>query len=103
MFTSATSIFSAGSSFRWVRDQCLAGGTSLDDSINVRGAYIGLDLGHTQADIIHAAMEGIAMGMRLALDALLKLTKISDEMVVVGGGSRLRSCGHSRCGCWVLE
>ena len=126
MFTSAVSIFSAGTSFRWVRDQLcrnlviqaeqqgtdaydlmtelaaqspiganrllfnpsLGGGTALDASPNVRGAYLGLDLGHTQADVIRAAMEGIAMGLRLALDELRKLTRLSDEMVMVGGGSR---------------
>jgi len=128
LFTSAVSIFSAGTSFRWVRDQLcrnlvlqaeqqgadaydlmtafaaespvganrllfnpsLAGGTALDASPNIRGAYIGLDLGHTQADVIRAAMEGIALGLRLALDELRKLTQLSDEMVMVGGGSRSR-------------
>ena len=28
----------------------LAGGSSVDDSINIRGAYLGLDLGHNRAD-----------------------------------------------------
>lgn len=126
MFTSALSIFSSGSSFRWVRDHLclnlvsqaqkqkadpyelmvtlaeqspvgankllfnpsLGGGTSLDESTNIRGAFIGLDLGHTQADIIRAAMEGIAMGLRIALDELRSLTQLSDELLVVGGGSR---------------
>ncbi len=126
MFNSATSIFSAGSSFRWVRDHLchnlvkqaeqqgcdpyelmtalaatspvgahrllfnpsLAGGTSQDASSNIRGAFIGLDLGHTQADAIRAAMEGIAMGLRLALDELRQLARLSHEMLVVGGGSR---------------
>jgi len=126
MFMSALSIFSAGTSFRWVRDQIclnlvsyaekkglnvydvmtalaesspiganklifnpsLGGGTSLDDNMNVRGAFIGLDLGHTQADIIRAAMEGIAMGLRLALDELQKLTDLKKEILVVGGGSQ---------------
>jgi xylulokinase len=126
LFTSALSIFSSGTSFRWVRDQLcqnvvaqaqqqgcdvydlmtklaekspiganklifnpsLGGGTSLDESINIRGAFIGLDLGHTQADIIRAAMEGISMGLRIALDELKKLTTLSDEILVVGGGSQ---------------
>ena len=126
MFTSAVSIFSAGTSFRWVRDQLcknlvvqaekqgtniydlmmalaaespvgankllfsssLAGGTALEGGPNTRGAYIGLELRHSQADIIRAAMEGIAMGLRLALDVLQKLTPLSGEMVVVGGGSQ---------------
>ena len=68
----------------------LGGGTSLDESINIRGALIGLDLRHSQADIIRAAMEGIAMGLRLALDELRKLTPLSNEILVVGGGSRSR-------------
>ena len=126
MFTSAVAIFSAGTSFRWVRDQLcrdlaekarpggddlyelmtaeaatspagakgllfnpsLAGGSSLDASPNVRGAFIGLDLGHTRADLIRSSMEGVAMGLRLALDELRKLTVLGSEVTVVGGGSR---------------
>ncbi|MCS7261069.1 MAG: FGGY-family carbohydrate kinase [Anaerolineae bacterium] len=126
MFTSAVSIFSAGSSFRWVRDQLcqnlvaqaaqqqvsayelmtalaaespvganrllfnpsLGGGTALEGGQNIRGAYIGLDLRHTQADLIRAAMEGIALGLRRALDVLRRLTRLEDEMLIVGGGSR---------------
>ena len=126
LFTSAVSIFSAGTSFRWVRDHMcrdlvtkaqrqgvdaydlmtalaaespvganrllfnpsLAGGTAMDDSPNIRGAFLGLDLGHTQADVIRAAMEGIAMGLRLVLDQLRALTRLSDEILMVGGGSR---------------
>jgi len=126
MYTSATAIFSAGSSFRWLCEtffrnlieesgdaednvyktmtkmaECspvganhllfnpsLAGGSSLDASPNIRGAFIGLDLGHKQSDIIRAVMEGVAMGMRVALDELRKLAQLSDEMVVVGGGSQ---------------
>ena len=62
----------------------------MDDSPNIRGAFIGLDLGHTQADLIRASMEGIALGLRLALDALRRLTRVSDEMIIVGGGGRSR-------------
>lgn len=126
MFASAVAIFSAGSSFRWLRDTLcrnlvdeardagadpydlmtklaatsaigankllfnpsLAGGTSFDVSPNIRGAFIGLDLAHTQADIVRAVMEGIAMGLRVTLDELHKLVQLTGEMVVVGGGSR---------------
>jgi xylulokinase len=66
----------------------LAGGSSIDASINIRGAFLGLDLGHTRADVIRATMEGVAMEMRVALDELRGKMTISDEMVVVGGGSR---------------
>ena len=128
MFMSAMAIFSAGSSFRWLRDQLcqsivseaglnksdpyelmtaeaenspvgansiifnpsLAGGSSLDDSPNIRGAFMGLDLGHTRADVIRSVMEGVALGLRLVLDELRRLTGIADEMTVVGGSSRSR-------------
>jgi xylulokinase len=125
-FMSATSIFSAGTSFRWLRDQIcqsivaeaemknidpyelmtaeaekspvgsnsiifnpsLAGGNLLDASPNIRGAFMGLDLGHTRADLIRSAMEGVAFGLRVALDELRRLTDVADEMTVVGGISR---------------
>jgi xylulokinase len=127
-FVSATSIFSSGSSFRWLRDQLcqaivseaemnsvdpyelmtaeaekspvgsnsiifnpsLAGGNLLDDSPNIRGAFMGLDLGHTRADLIRSVMEGVAFGLRVALDELKRLTSIADEMTVVGGSSQSR-------------
>ena len=126
LFMSATAIFSAGSSFRWLRDQLcqsivseaeknnvdpyelmtaeaekspvgsnsiifnpsLAGGNLLDASPNIRGAFMGLDLGHTRADVIRSAMEGVAFGLRVALDELRRLTGVADEMTVVGGISR---------------
>jgi xylulokinase len=126
MFTSAVSIFSAGTSFTWVRDQIspevveqskatgkdsyalmndiaaqapvgsnkllfnpsLAGGTSQDASVHTRGAYIGLDLKHGKSEMIRAAMEGIAMNLRLRLDLLRKYTQIQDEILFVGGGSK---------------
>ncbi len=126
MFVSATAIFSAGSSFRWLRDlfchdlieqaarenrdvyelmiaeadlvpvganhllfnPSLAGGSSLDTSPDIRGALMGLTLSHTRGDIIRAAMEGIALGLRIALDALGQLALLDQDMVVVGGGSR---------------
>ncbi len=66
----------------------LAGGSSLDASPAIRGALMGLDLGHTQADVVRAALEGIAMNLRLVLDELRQLGSVGNEMVVVGGGSR---------------
>ena len=66
----------------------LAGGSSLDLSPLIRGAFLGLDLGHTRADLIRASMEGIALNLRLALDELRKLCRVCDQMVVVGGSSK---------------
>ncbi len=65
-----------------------AGGSSLEPSPNIRGAFLGMQLGHTQADLIRSAMEGIALNLRTAIDALRGLCHVSDEMVAVGGGSQ---------------
>lgn len=126
MYTSAVSIFSAGTTFTWLRDNIfcdlkdnasadgknvyqmmddlaekapvgsnklifnpsLAGGTSQDASVNLRGAYMGLDLKHGRQELIRACMEGIAMNLRLRLDVLKKKCALQNEMLMVGGGSR---------------
>ena len=66
----------------------MAGGTTMSPSINIRGAFLGMDLGHSRADMIRATMEGVALELRIALDILSNMVKLSDEMLVVGGGSR---------------
>ncbi len=68
----------------------LAGGSSLDASMHIRGAFLNLDLGHTRTDLLRAAMEGIALQGRVALDVLRSLALVSQEMIVVGGGGRSR-------------
>jgi len=104
LFNSAVPVFSDGSNIyelmtalaskspvgakHLIFNPSLAGGSSVDPSINIRGAFVGLDLGHTRADLIRATMEGIALEMRVSLDELRKLMSIGDEMLVVGGGGR---------------
>lgn len=66
----------------------LGGGMPMDKSGNIRGAFLGLDLTHTRADILRASMEGITMGLRACLDKLRAMTEISNEMLLVGGGSK---------------
>lgn len=126
MFASATSIFSAGNSFRWVKNTLfkhleekaeaegrdvydllteiaatapagshklifnptLAGGSGLDKSQFVRGCFTGLTLGHTTSDVVRATLEGICMGLRLAMDVLAEHTSLSEEMLIVGGGGK---------------
>ncbi|MHC4178852.1 MAG: xylulokinase [Planctomycetota bacterium] len=68
----------------------MAGGSSLDPSPHIRGAFLGLDLGHTQVDVVRAALEGIALNLRVVLDELRRLCRVGDEMVAVGGGSKSR-------------
>ncbi len=126
LFTSAVSIFSAGSSFAWVRNvlckdleekavqssrdvydlmaeeaekspvgargllfnPSLAGGSGQEPSPNIRGAFSGIDLRHTRGDMVRAAMEGIALNLGSALNVLKGFCRLSDEMLIVGGGSR---------------
>ncbi len=117
MFVSATAVFSAGNSYRWVRDTLcknlsgydemnklaaespiganrllfnpsLAGGSSLDDSVNIRGCFTGIDLQHGQNDIIRAALEGITMNLRIAMDVLAGYVNLSEDMLLVGGGGK---------------
>ena len=64
----------------------LAGGTSQDYHPNQRGAFAGLDLGHTRQDVIRATLEGITLGLRVALDNLRGLAEVNEPMLVVGGG-----------------
>ena len=66
----------------------LAGGSSLEPSQNIRGAFVHIDLGTTQADLCRAAMEGISMAQAIALRHLELLAPFSDEILAVGGGAR---------------
>ncbi|GHU68408.1 pentose kinase [Clostridia bacterium] len=121
LYTSAFSIFSGGSSLKWVRDvlcgdiagepdafakmdalaaasapgtggvffnPSLAGGTSQDKSPNIRGGYIGLSLGTTKEDLIRAAMEGIAMNLKMSYDFLMEKTEPTGGLLICGGGSK---------------
>ena len=120
-YTSATSIFSAGNSLRWVRDQLcpevlddvdpyrrmngwaasvpvgsngllfnpsLAGGSAQEKSPNIRGSYMGLSLGSTRANMVRAAMEGIALSLKVCLGDLNKYVPCDGEMLLCGGGSK---------------
>jgi xylulokinase len=113
---SATSIFSSGTSLSFVKEMLMAGdsyealferaasapfgangllfvptlggGTSLEGGPEVRGAFVGLDLRHDRADMLRATLEGIALGLRVALDELRRLTEVNPTMTIVGGGAR---------------
>lgn len=66
----------------------LGGGTTLEGGALVRGGLVGLDLKHSQADILRATLEGIALALRVALDELREMTTVRHEMIMVGGGAR---------------
>lgn len=125
LYTSATSIFSAGNSLRWASNAIwdykhraneelvnvydlmvtdaasspvgangllfnpsLAGAPAAYGQENVEGAFTGLQLRHTPADMCRAILEGIAMDLCLMHRKLEKLCALDYEIVIVGGGSR---------------
>lgn len=124
MYTSATSIFSAGSSFRWLRDSVfphykiqaeetdadsydlmvnaamqspiganklffnpsLAGGPAAYPNPDIRGAFLGLDLRHSENDMIRAVLEGITLDLRIMYNKLANLVELDESILMVGGG-----------------
>jgi xylulokinase len=66
----------------------LAGGTSQDKSVNIQGAFLGLHLGSTREDMIRAAMEGIALNLKMSYECLRQHTRISAPILFCGGGSK---------------
>ena len=126
MYNSTVSIYSAGSSYQWVRNNIcseeilageiaeidpyvimekkaikspvgsnkllfnpsLMGGSTIHPSPFIKGAYIGLGLAHTKSDLIRAAMEGVALDLRMVLDEFRSMGIKANEIRIVGGGSK---------------
>ncbi|NLX11714.1 MAG: xylulokinase [Chloroflexi bacterium] len=55
-----------------------------------RGAFIGLTVRHTRADMIRAVLEGVTMNLRVILEAFTAQGAQIDAMRVIGGGARGR-------------
>jgi xylulokinase len=55
-----------------------------------RGAFIGLTIRHTRADMIRAVLEGITFNLRVIFDAFTTQGARIDSMRVIGGGARGR-------------
>jgi len=66
----------------------LAGGISQDKSVNILGSFLGLNLSTTRDHMIRAAMEGIAMNLKISIDYLAEHTSISNEILFCSGGSK---------------
>lgn len=66
----------------------MAGGSMMEPTPRMAGAFFGLKLEHTRADVLRAVQEGIAMNLRIALDVLCKYRKGTERMLVVGGGAK---------------
>ncbi|GAB4514185.1 MAG: xylulokinase [Anaerolineae bacterium] len=57
---------------------------------NARGAFVGLTIRHTRADMIRAVLEGITMNLRIILDAFTAQGVQIEAMRLIGGGARGR-------------
>lgn len=68
----------------------LAGGTSQDKSVNIRGGFVGLNLGSTRADMLRAVLEGVALNLRCSLEYLKQKARLTDQILFCGGGSQMR-------------
>lgn len=66
----------------------LAGGTVLEGGSEVRGAFVGLELGHGRGDLARAVLEGIALALGRASEELSKHVELPSEILAVGGGAR---------------
>jgi len=55
-----------------------------------RGAFVGLTVRHTRADMVRAVLEGITMNLRVILDAFTAQGAQISDMRVIGGGARGR-------------
>jgi xylulokinase len=55
-----------------------------------RAGFIGLTIRHTRADMIRAVLEGVAMNLRVILDAFRSQDAQIKAMRVIGGGARSR-------------
>ncbi len=57
---------------------------------NARGAFVGLTMTHTRSDMIRAVLEGIALNLRVILEAFQNQGAKIDAMRVIGGGAQSR-------------
>jgi xylulokinase len=55
-----------------------------------RGAFIGLTIRHTQADMVRAVLEGVTLNLRVILDAFRSQGAQIQAMRLIGGGARGR-------------
>jgi xylulokinase len=53
-----------------------------------RGAFIGLDIRHTRADMLRSVLEGITLNLRVILDAFIAQGASIAAMRVIGGGAK---------------
>lgn len=66
----------------------LSGERTPHNDAGVRGAFIGLDVSHTPADLTQAVVEGVSFALRDCLAALNGTGTNLDSVLAMGGGTR---------------
>lgn len=57
---------------------------------NARGAFVGLTMRHTRADMMRAVLEGVTMNLRIILQTFIKQGAKIETMRLIGGGAQGR-------------
>jgi len=68
----------------------LAGERTPFEDARARGAWVGLGLRHTSADLARSALESIGFGIRHNIDKMAELGAAPRRLVAVGGGAQSR-------------
>lgn len=68
----------------------LSGERTPHNDVAIRGAFTGLDQGHTRRDLVQAVVEGVAFAFKDCFDVLTMPLSEPKRLIAVGGGSRSR-------------
>jgi len=61
-------------------------------NVNARGAFIGLSVVHSKADMLRAVLEGVTMNLKIILDVFEKVAGFKfDRIRLIGGGAKGRN------------
>ncbi len=66
----------------------LSGERTPHNDSSIRGGFVGLDIGHTRADMTQAVMEGVGFALRDSLEALRATGASLDRLLAIGGGAQ---------------
>lgn len=55
---------------------------------DARGAFVGLTNRHRQPDLLRAVLEGVALNLRVILEAFIRQGAVIESLRVIGGGAR---------------
>ena len=66
----------------------MMGGSTVTRNPNTAGAFIGLRIEHTRANLIRAALEGISFDLKMVLNLFEQMVDEFHELRLTGGGSK---------------